>query len=287
MDLPSPAKKQAVGKLSPSKKAVFERAPAPVQASTSNRRTSAVRRPSGYFAQRKSLGGGTLTTAASLPSLGGSDRRTAPALRPRASMGAVPSEDSQSLYPDLSHIEEPVPSPTRAPAELYPDVSHIVETPPTLAGPLREQSLVTVPPRSTTPPHDKGSTLSEKEVFDQNVVVLNPATESSSSASVKAAQRAASPISRGKESSPVPSSTQAPPRLVPPSPVHEKAPVTAPAPKRVSPSQTSSQVPSTNTVQTAPDESVEHDDEDDMEFTEQWREDLDQPDEMYDGEEVS
>ncbi|KAH9919107.1 uncharacterized protein B0H18DRAFT_1086728 [Fomitopsis serialis] len=51
---PSPAKRAAVGKLEPSKIALFEKLQ--LRPGDGNRRTSMVRRPSGYFAQRKSLG---------------------------------------------------------------------------------------------------------------------------------------------------------------------------------------------------------------------------------------
>ncbi|KAI0726175.1 Spc7 kinetochore protein-domain-containing protein [Fomitopsis betulina] len=121
---PSPAKRVAIGRLEPAKIAPFERAAS--QEPTGTRRTSMVRRPSGYFAQRKSFGAGMLPPA--LPGAARSPKKAVSGLgfgRARASMGAPPSSEGSglfgvretggSLYPDVSRIaEEDPPTPTRA-----------------------------------------------------------------------------------------------------------------------------------------------------------------------------
>ncbi|KAI0961141.1 hypothetical protein AcV7_000323 [Taiwanofungus camphoratus] len=135
-DRPSPAKRITVGKLEPAKKAPFERAqPSELQG---NRRASAVRRPSGYFAQRKSLGAGVLVPNVSGHAAeqrpGGAKKIAGPGLglgRGRASVGSAPSGDglgsdplrsgaAGSLYPDVNRIiqeDPPTPSPAMNPEQ--------------------------------------------------------------------------------------------------------------------------------------------------------------------------
>ena len=140
---PSPAKRAAVGRLEPAKIAPFERARAASQEPVGQgaRRASMVRRPSGYFAQRKSLGAGVLPPLAGgagakgTGTVGGTGRAGGSGLgRARASVGTAPSSidlglfggkeaNGGGLYPDVSRIAEedpPTPTPTRDRANSAP-----------------------------------------------------------------------------------------------------------------------------------------------------------------------
>ncbi|OBZ79248.1 Kinetochore protein spc7 [Grifola frondosa] len=137
-DRPSSAKRPAVGKLSPSKKAAFERpAQSAAAPALANRRSSMARRPSGYFAQRKSLGAGVLppNLSATGEGRGGTPKKTAgPGLglgRARASMGATPSGAGLGLNPPGIGIQGTTAEGGEN-GPLYPDVARIaVEGPPT------------------------------------------------------------------------------------------------------------------------------------------------------------
>ena len=128
-ETPMATGRPSVGRLSPSRTAAFETpAESSQPESTANRRVSTtLRRPSGYFAQRKSLGAGALPLNPTATRAGSPEKVSGGAglARPRASVGAQPSgaglglpsqtgsntgpvEGSQgeSLYPDLSQIAE-------------------------------------------------------------------------------------------------------------------------------------------------------------------------------------
>ncbi|KAF7792468.1 hypothetical protein EIP86_003507 [Pleurotus ostreatoroseus] len=278
-DQPSPAKKQAVGKLSPMKKAAFERPSAPAPTSAT-RRTSGVRRPSGYFAQRKSLGGGTLTATSSLPNVGSNSPERTPArsrLQQRASFGASPAENSAPLYPDLSRIEASVPSTPKAPAELYPDVAAIVqEHPPT------PTSQAHVPPKgaetnSSLSPDRQGAIQAEMATSQVGTSMPGGIPPSPPSSSV--------PASSGKAPAPsVPPSQEPLPR--PASPIHifppkaQETTITAEIDVTVEPS---AQISGFSAEDVDQEEQMV--DDGDMELTEQWRDGLDEADDMYAGEE--
>ncbi|THH27079.1 hypothetical protein EUX98_g7108 [Antrodiella citrinella] len=106
-DQPSPAKKQAVARLSPS-----NAGPAPAETSSAtaaiSKRPGPVRRPSGYFAQRKSLGAGMNAPAQSTAS-SSHTRSPAKSNAGRASLGPPAAAGSQ-LYPDLAPLQKgPLP----------------------------------------------------------------------------------------------------------------------------------------------------------------------------------
>ncbi|KAL4246771.1 hypothetical protein ABKN59_009315 [Abortiporus biennis] len=107
-DGPSATKKQAVGKLSPAKKAIFEKPSLPsyaaATASATARRTSAVRRPSGYFAQRKSVGSGTLPLPAADTVDKGKQREPPSRFGGRASLGSA-LNGNLPIYPDLPGLQ--------------------------------------------------------------------------------------------------------------------------------------------------------------------------------------
>ncbi|KAK7694277.1 hypothetical protein QCA50_001458 [Cerrena zonata] len=127
-DRPSPAKKQAVQRLQPNQNRVSFHQPDPNTSPESPeppalthanglRRASILRRPSGYFAQRKSLAPGKTVTGLNVQNKSG-----------RASLGAAPSQDSApvSLYPDVSRIMEedpPTPQRTASPRVASPAIA--------------------------------------------------------------------------------------------------------------------------------------------------------------------
>ena len=138
-DGPSAAKKQAIGKLSPAKKSGSEARPGP-STTTTARRTSAVRRPSGYFAQRKSLGGGANT---------GNPSPRKPTAHGRQSLGSTtPHDDQVSLYPDPSEVAKEVSEP-----------------------PARIRSPISVMSSPATPANNAHC---ERETFRQSIVVPSP-----------------------------------------------------------------------------------------------------------------
>ncbi|THG98453.1 hypothetical protein EW026_g3733 [Hermanssonia centrifuga] len=141
-NMSSPQKKQAVGRLEPARKAVFEQpqnATAAEAGKEMRRASLAVRRPSGYFAQRKSLTGGALPTpgpavstttgAASAnenTSGKGPQKKAGAGIglgRARASMGPAvqtPAGETEQIYPDVSGIleEETAAAARRSPATV-------------------------------------------------------------------------------------------------------------------------------------------------------------------------
>ncbi|OCH88589.1 hypothetical protein OBBRIDRAFT_836452 [Obba rivulosa] len=144
-DQPSPAKRQTVGRLQSANKTPLESAgphkPTSTPAQAQNRRASisSVRRPSGYFAQRKSLGGNlpppNTATESATNAQCSTERTTRQEQRrvtiaPTLSSAALHAETLQdevagkSLYPDLAQIvEEFPPTPTKAPSIGSPAVS--------------------------------------------------------------------------------------------------------------------------------------------------------------------
>ncbi|KAI0768622.1 Spc7 kinetochore protein-domain-containing protein [Trametes elegans] len=140
----SPATRPAVGRLSSVRMAAFEHpnshissapveatgaASQPVAGADGNRRTSAVRRPAGYFAQRKSLGAGVLPPSSGQTNAGeGSSQGPGRAsLRSRASMGAQPSNVGLVVPLARTHSD---PGPidragTAIEGALYPDLTQL------------------------------------------------------------------------------------------------------------------------------------------------------------------
>ncbi|KAI0666330.1 Spc7 kinetochore protein-domain-containing protein [Trametes maxima] len=138
-DGPSPAKRPAVGRLPTARVAAFEQ-PTPTEeppaidsqtapAANGSRRSSIIRRPAGYFAQRKSLGVGALPPLApsSTSAEGPSATAKAGGLRPRASMGAQPSGTGLGAHLSRSH-SDPVLANRAAATQgegLYPDLTQL------------------------------------------------------------------------------------------------------------------------------------------------------------------
>ncbi|CDO75877.1 hypothetical protein BN946_scf184672.g10 [Trametes cinnabarina] len=134
-DGPGPAKRLAIGRQSLGRSVSFalpdetttagsaepvaDSTSQPAPGATGNRRSSMVRRPAGYFAQRKSLAAGAL------PSQGG------PAgLRPRASMGSQPSSTTFTVPLTRTHSD---PGLANGAGEteggtLYPNLSRLVSS---------------------------------------------------------------------------------------------------------------------------------------------------------------
>ncbi|KAL7285776.1 hypothetical protein ACG7TL_000885 [Trametes sanguinea] len=184
-DGPSPAKRPATGRPSMGRSVSF--APAPEEAAstssepaaepasqptaggTGNRRTSMVRRPAGYFAQRKSLAPGALPPQASA------------GLRPRASMGSQPS-NAAPLAPLTRTHSDPGLAGRAGGTEgdaLYPDLSQLAS--PSMA--LRGDST------SLAASRDKGK-ASERQVAQQTFAEPSPTSASPAAASPKAASPA-------------------------------------------------------------------------------------------------
>ncbi|PSR80699.1 hypothetical protein PHLCEN_2v6615 [Hermanssonia centrifuga] len=176
-NMPSPQKKQVVGRLEPARKAVFEQpqnATAAEAGKEMRRASLAVRRPSGYFAQRKSLSGGVLptpepavstttgTTSANENTSGkGPQKKAGAGLglgRARASVGSAvqpPAGETEQIYPDVSGIleEETAAAATaarRSPATVGPSPAESgVEEPRelrgrTIDGPSEKETSVAV-----------------------------------------------------------------------------------------------------------------------------------------------
>ncbi|CCM00329.1 uncharacterized protein FIBRA_02359 [Fibroporia radiculosa] len=166
---PSPTKRAAIGKHEPIKKAPFGKPISPARPQ-GIRRTSMIRRPSGYFAQRKSLGTGALPPAGSNGSPANNQAESptnqigqgARPGRARASLGIVPTSQDFVFDPgaNAGNTGEP----------LYPDVSRIIrEDPPT-------------PSRSNSPAPAVAK-VCEREAFRQAIATPSPTRGSPSPAS--------------------------------------------------------------------------------------------------------
>ncbi|KAI0706070.1 Spc7 kinetochore protein-domain-containing protein [Cytidiella melzeri] len=111
-DSPSPAKKQAVGRLAlrsnPQTAARSDDAP-------HNRRLSAVRRPSGYFAQRKSLGGATTHPIATEANLSQS-----------VSTPSVSSGSPTTNMENRAEADSPAEAPQQTDSQMTPRVGSIL-----------------------------------------------------------------------------------------------------------------------------------------------------------------
>ncbi|KAI0639064.1 Spc7 kinetochore protein-domain-containing protein [Trametes polyzona] len=229
---PSPAKRPAVGRLSTARTAAFEpRIPEPSASSgdtdpkglTShpmataggNRRTSTstIRRPAGYFAQRKSLGGGVLPTVGGTTAASSAKAVAGTGLKSRASMGGQPSSAGLGLPLSRTNSDPgPANRGTAEGASLYPDLSQ-------LASEAQAQ-------RAASPTVAKGNGKEcEREAARQAIAAPSPSRGSP----VPAPPRIGSPAPPQRVASPVP--TQ---RGASPAPAPEIAPTpVAPAPALV------------------------------------------------------
>lgn len=276
---PRAMKKQALGNAD-------EQAQLPAGAQQ-NRRVSAVRRPSNYFAQRKSLGPAATfpppaATASSLsksvfaPATAGSSTdplrdaaKQAVAehpLRDRTPSGSPPVNDAGPLYPDLSAIQEEERQASPLPAR--------VRSPALRESPALRQSPA---PRPSTPRRDSETDSGkpcEREAAKQAVAVASP---SRGSPSPQIFVSPASPFARGKspareairQKSPLP----APQPVAGPSTLDRRqSTVTTPQgwgspAKRAQPLQT-------KRVVSVPDDTMDMQEED-MDETERWRDGVD------------
>ncbi|KAI0080046.1 hypothetical protein K474DRAFT_1689475 [Panus rudis PR-1116 ss-1] len=180
-DAPSPAKK---GKLSDGTSGQSSQ-PTP---STSvfvpgNRRASTVRRPSGYFAQRKSMGAGLLPAANAAASSAGAPVDKTDVFRlkraARASLGTTPAEGSAPLYPDVSRIateDPPMPSAMRTDGAAL----NITTEKATDGNRCERESLRQA---VAAPSPTRGSPAPAVRFADDNVRLASPARRSGRSAS--------------------------------------------------------------------------------------------------------
>lgn len=176
---PSPAKKQAVGRLEAIKKPSFEKP----QDATENRRASAVRRPSGYFAQRKSLGGANAlqgnagANSARVASPRKADQQALGKGRVRASMGSVPLSTAPVF--SLNRRKDAASSATNS---LYPDVEQIArENPPTPSQAAQDSQAVAIPSptRSSSAPPSPRPEVFSTQARQRNLSVPLPSTSES------------------------------------------------------------------------------------------------------------
>ncbi|KAI0374510.1 hypothetical protein BV20DRAFT_1033319 [Pilatotrama ljubarskyi] len=192
-DQPSPAKRAAVGRLSlptptappsSSNEPPGDTASQPVAGANASRRTSMIRRPAGYFAQRKSLGGGVLPAAQ--PSSAGPSRATAGApLRSRASVGGQPSAMDLGVPLVRTHSDPGPAAAAKQGGALYPDLAQLAN---------EAQSPRTASP---VPATSKGKEC-DREASRQAIAVPSPTRGSPAPAPMRVAspalpQRVASP----------------------------------------------------------------------------------------------
>ena len=159
----------------------------PTAGANANRRSSMVRRPAGYFAQRKSLGAGALPSA---QQVGGDAGSTGAALRPRASMGAQPS--SAALAAPLSRTRsDPGPTNTtgaeKEGSALYPDLTQ-------LASEVQAQRAASPAPAFSKGKEREGEQEAREAASIASPVRASPSPLTQEGASSLPAQRNASPI---------------------------------------------------------------------------------------------
>ncbi|KAI0735508.1 Spc7 kinetochore protein-domain-containing protein [Earliella scabrosa] len=196
---PSSVQRPSVGRLDPSRTAAFEAtaetASQPVAGANANRRASisAVRRTSGYFAQRKSLGAGVLPPNPNAARASSPDKVSGGAglSKPRASMGAHPSGVGLGL-PLSRTSSDPGPAAANHAQTLYPDLSQLApgDQRPTSPAPIATQ--------------DKGKGRAcDREEARQAIAAPSPTRGSPAPAS----PRAGSPALLQRPASPAPVST--------------------------------------------------------------------------------
>ena len=196
---PSSVQRPSVGRLDPSRTAAFEAtaetASQPVAGANANRRASisAVRRTSGYFAQRKSLGAGVLPPNPNAARASSPDKVSGGAglSKPRASMGAHPSGVGLGL-PLSRTSSDPGPAAANRAQTLYPDLSQLAhgDQRPTSPAPIATQ--------------DKGKGRAcDREEARQAIAAPSPTRGSPAPAS----PRAGSPALLQRPASPAPVST--------------------------------------------------------------------------------
>lgn len=183
------------GRLSPSRTAAFaapvEPASQPVAGPNANRRASisAVRRTSGYFAQRKSLGGGVLPPAQKQPRAGSPEKVSSGAglNKPRASVGGQPSSVGLGL-PLARTQSDPGSAAANRVGSIYPDLSQLSSEEQHPTSPAPSKSL------------DKGTGRTyEREEVRQGI----PAPSPTRGYLAPASQRVGSPVLPQRVASPV------------------------------------------------------------------------------------
>ncbi|KAI0828296.1 Spc7 kinetochore protein-domain-containing protein [Trametes gibbosa] len=199
---PAPAKRPAVGRLSAAHASspdgdTTEATTQPAPGTNDSRRTSMIRRPAGYFAQRKSLGassaegvrGGGLRTRASM---GGQPSQTAP-LVPLIRSHSDPSLNNRteaaeggSLYPDLTQLASdahaqrsgsPVPVSTQGNAHngnMAPDSTVFItagDSPASVSQGIASSSQPTTMPPPAVPTRGRPVTHIEKPLGSQARII--------------------------------------------------------------------------------------------------------------------
>ncbi|PIL30949.1 hypothetical protein GSI_07118 [Ganoderma sinense ZZ0214-1] len=193
----SSAQQAEVGRLDASRKAAFEapaleEGPQPPMGSAANRRASTtLRRPSGYFAQRKSLGAGVLPPNPNTARAGSPEKVSGGAglSKPRASVGAQPSGAGLGL--SLARTQSDLGPRQDGGGALYPDLSELAQE----AQQQRAASPVSLPASAA----DKGKGKEcEREAVRQSIAVPSPTRGSPAplarAGSPALPQRVASPI---------------------------------------------------------------------------------------------
>ena len=171
--VPSSAQHPEVGRLDASRTAAFE-APAlaetsqPPTGTATNRRTSTtLRRPSGYFAQRKSLGAGILPPNLNVTRAGSPEKVSGGVglSKPRASVGAQPS--SAGLGLPLPRTQNDAGSRQDSGRALYPDLSELAQE--------AQQQRAASPISVFAPAADKGKGKEcEREAARQSIAAPSP-----------------------------------------------------------------------------------------------------------------
>lgn len=214
---PSPAKKQAVA--SAAQRPVPEPAQSQGQGQLGRRASvgpavggSAMRRPSGYFAQRRSLGGaaagglsaaGTapLARSVSMPVVASQERR-------ESAVGAQEAEgENARLYPDLSRVEEETRATSPQPRErLYPDLSRIEEEETQSTSVLSRPQSPSLPAETESRPASSPSEQTQTQVAGPTP---SPVSSSSAQPSPLAGRRTSlAPAQRRESVLPPPSLAQ-------------------------------------------------------------------------------
>ena len=192
----SSAQRPEVGHLDASQTAAFE-VPAgaescrPAPGITTNRPTSTtLRRPSGYFAQRKSLGAGVILPNPNAAGVDGPEKVLGGMglSKPRASVGAQPSSTGLELPTARTQSRSEPPAGSHDTGEeLYPDLSELAQE----AQQQRSANPVTLPDK-------RKEQECEREVARQAIVAPSPTRGSPASLleveSPTFPQRAASPV---------------------------------------------------------------------------------------------
>ena len=272
-DAPSPAKKQAVAKPGAAQP---QPRPVPAPAQNENRRasTSAVRRPSGYFAQRRSLG-----PAASIPAISNAPATPSGLSKSMSAPSVVSEPTAAPLVASADEIQrstEPQPVEGEQTERIYPDLSTIQEestqkTSLTLSR-TRTPSPDEVPSSNPASPRgEEKDKESEAEAHPQVVPTPNPGHKSPSPSTDRPAPPAQQQQRRQSTlPAPGPSVFGQRRQSVAAPPLRPASPVVLPASENMPGSQSKGKAP-VKTLSFAEEDETGPMDVDGMEETQQWR----------------